>query len=1173
MLHVKRRPPYPSARDIADSEFLSPFRGLEVGCANGLWWSGSESIPCQSCFRDCGPLLPSALSFTASATSAGGLDAGASNNPTPNLHTRDGKSPSHGSFPNYRIGSHEFVPAFPHFHGNEDPMKILHAETELTMGRLASRPSLCNALLTGLVILTIAAAMPAFGQETTGHLTGEVTDTTGAVLPDVNVTVTNLATQQIVNVRTDSSGNFYARELQSGHYSLEFEREGFTKATVPDVLVTLGKTFRVDVSMTVGAVEQTIEVTGTAPLIDVAGTTVAHNISNEEFDLMPKGRTFIGLAVASPSVNTGELEGGFQINGASGAENNYYIDGISTNSVINGGARQNAQFEYIKEVQVKTNGLEAEYGGALGGVVSAVTKSGGNEFHGSAHMYYYGNAISAGPVRRLELDPATQATDRYVQDEKQSDNNWEFGGSLGGPIVKNKMYFYTAASPRWRKRDYDYLFSNGEEPGSMERTFRQISWFNKLTLDPTERVRMNFTWLYTPAHQEGALYAYDGFAPNVVTRSRQTALAQANDGYNQPEQSYTGQIDINLTNTSLLSIRGGRYYLNYKDIGVEDSYSYWFITPSIGLEGVPPALQQPAGFTSPTGAQVIFDKTTRTYVQADFAKFFSGLGQHNIKAGIGTQKNVNSVFDSWYGEQGRVRVYWDSAFRSAANRGTYGYYLVEDGATVGSTGAHISNMYIQDQWRIHPRLTLNIGLRTEQETIPSFARSVQDIAFKFNWGDKLSPRLGASFDVLGNGKLKVSGSWARLYDWTKFDLARGTFGADKWHIYYRSLDDLTPFVDPSNPSTWTINLNNLPGRNLWAGEFRDLRAADFSLLDPDVMPMSADVMNVGMEWEVLPRTVFSARYSRNHLNRTIEDLGALDAEGNEIYSYGNPGESRFTVFPASGATCVVQVGETCGFPMPKATRDYNAMELQLSRRYSNGWFGTVSYVYSKLYGNYAGLQSTDEIRAPTIGSSFAGDQQYGGQTYRPGGNANRYFDLDEILYDSYGNVGLEGRLPTDRPHVFKLFGGKTFKFGTELGTFFRVMSGTPISTQVWTINGIAAFPEGRGDAGRNPVFSQTDLMVAHNIRLDEQKTLRFEFNLDNLFNQKTSMYNFPNFNKEERGASSEIDLHEVDLSQGYDWRALLALTPDGEFAKDPRYLKGALFNPGFSGRFLVKFIF
>jgi hypothetical protein len=1026
------------------------------------------------------------------------------------------------------------------------------------------------ALAIGLSLFIFSSVGTA--QQTTGAITGAVTDPSGSVIPGATITLTNQGTEVVTETQTGEAGVYIVRELEPGRYTLVFEAPGFKKQEAPDNILLAGRTLRVNAALEVGEVTETVVVTEAAQLIDTSSTMVAQNITSEEFELMPKGRTFIGAAVLSPSVNTGELEGGFQINGASGAENNYYIDGVSINSVINGSARQNAQFEYIQEVQVKTNGLEAEYGGALGGVVSAITKSGGNEFHGSAHAYYYGNAIGAAPTRRLELDPSTQATDAYIQDEKQTDNNWELGGSLGGPIIKNKAFFYTAASPRWRTRNYDYLFSNGTEPGSMKRTFRQITWFNKLTVDPTQKIRTNFTWLYTPTRQEGALYTYDGFAPNVSTRTAETAAQQANDGFYQPEQSYTGQIDINLTPTSLLSFKGGRYYLNYGEFGIEDEFSYWWQTTSVGLEGVPPGLQQPNGFLTPTAAITQFDKTTRTYVQADFSKFFTFLGQHNIKAGLGTQKNVNSVRDLDYGRLGRVRVYFDSKFRGDA--GKYGYYLVEDGGTIGSTGASIQHVYLQDQWRILPRLTLSLGLRSEQETIPSFRRDIQEYAFRFGFGDKMSPRLGAAYDVFGNGKVKVSGAWARMYDWTKYDLVRGTFGGDKWQIYYRALDDLSPFVDPDDPKTWTINLSNMPGRNLWAGgAFRDLRLPGFDLVDPNVKPMSADVMNVGVEWEIAPKTIVSARYSRNHLNRTIEDLGALDEAGNEVYSYGNPGEGRFTIFPASGATCVVQVGERCGFPMPKATRDYNAMELQISRRYSNGWFGTASYVFSKLYGNYAGIQSTDEIRAPTIGTSFSGDQQFSGQTYRPGGNANRYFDLDEILYDANGNLGLEGRLPTDRPHVFKLYGGKSFSFGTELGTFFRVMSGTPVTTQVWTINGIAAYVEGRGDAGRTPVFSQTDLMVAHNISLSESKSLRFEFNLDNLFNQKTSMFAFQNYNKEERGSSSEIDLSDVDLSQGYDWHQKIAETSDGEFSIDPRFGKGALFNPGFQGRFLVKFIF
>ena len=134
---------------------------------------------------------------------------------------------------------------------------------------------------------------------------------------------------------------------------------------------------------------------------------------------MPKARSFQNLALTAPSVSTGQLEGGLQINGASGAENSFTVDGVVTNSLVNGRSRQDTVFEYLQEVQVKTAGIDAEYGGALGGVVSAVTKSGGNAFHGEGHYYFEGSPISAGPVKRLVLNPADDTTVAFVQDPKQ----------------------------------------------------------------------------------------------------------------------------------------------------------------------------------------------------------------------------------------------------------------------------------------------------------------------------------------------------------------------------------------------------------------------------------------------------------------------------------------------------------------------------------------------------------------------------------------------------------------------------------------------------------------------------------------------------------------------------------------------------------------------------------
>ncbi len=1022
--------------------------------------------------------------------------------------------------------------------------------------------------VTALLMILALFSLPILAQETTGSINGTVKDQSGAVIPGTKVTITNQQTGEKLSVVCDDSGVYRIAELRPGRYAVEFEASGFARGELRDVQVLVGRTAQVDVKLQVSGIEQTVTVTSN-PIIDTSLSMVALNIPSEEFDRLPKGRSFQDLASFQTSVNTGEIEAGYQVNGASAAENNFYIDGVSTTSVIDGSARQDAVMEYLQEVQVMTTGLEAEYGGALGGVVSAVTKSGGNAFHGEAHYYYYGNGLNASPTKRLELDPVDDQTIAYIQDEKQKRDYHEIGVTLSGPIVKDKLWFFSSLAPQWHRASYAYHFDNGETEDTLNRNAHKMSWFSKLSYDPTSRIRTNFTYLYTPQYLTGSLPTYDGMGSNISTLSRENAQGYRTRGYNQPENSWTGSIDYTISNKSLLSIKGGRYYLNYKEIGIPYSEYYWWRTSSIGIPGVPENLQQPSGFNTPSSAQVVRDTTTRTYVQADFSQYVSFGGQHNFKAGVGVQKNVNNVEDSWLGPRGRINLYWDLDFNG--ERGQYGYYSVEDAATRGSTGATITHLYVQDSWRIHPRLTLNLGLRTEREVIPSFDRPTSlevlgtEYAFKFGFGDKLAPRLAASFDVFGNGKLKVYGGWGRYFDWTKYDLSRGSFGGDLWHIYYRTLDTL---------DIYDINLDNLPGSNIWpGGDFRDYRISGFEYLDKDIKPMSADLINLGVDYEIIPQVVFSARYTRNKLNRTIEDMGVLDEQGNEVYRYGNPGEGVNKIAPSvSGLTCVVP-GDICGFPMPKAERIYNALELSLSRRFTGGWLGSVSYVYSDLWGNYSGLQSTDEIRPATLGYGFGLNQVFGAENYRPGGNVNRYFDLDEAMWDANGNLGLYGPLPTDRPHVFKLYGSKEFDFGTEIGVYLRAMSGTPVTTQVVTVSPIPVYVEGRGDLGRTPVFSQTDLLVAHEIKVGENQRVRFEFNFANLFNQKTSQFVFDRYNREERSDTSGIYLYDKDLSQGFDWRQLVLESSEGANALDPRYKMDAAFNPGFSGRFMVKFIF
>ena len=186
--------------------------------------------------------------------------------------------------------------------------------------------------------------------------------------------------------------------------------------------------------------------------------------------------------------------------------------------------------------------------------------------------------------------------------------------------------------------------------------------------------------------------------------------------------------------------------------------------------------------------------------------------------------------------------------------------------------------------------------------------------------------------------------------------------------------------------------------------------------------------------------------------------------------------------------------------MPKAKRNYTALEFTANRRFSNNWFLGGSYVLSRLYGNYPGLVNTDETVAP--GRVSVGSQEAFGAVHRPGGNASRAWDLDEMMFDSHGNLGVDGRLPTDRPHVVKVYGSYLFKTGTNVGLNFYGGSGTPITSRCNSIYRYPILVEGRGSLGRTPMLSQTDLLVSHEFGLAGTKKLRLEFNALNIFNQQ-----------------------------------------------------------------------
>jgi outer membrane receptor protein involved in Fe transport len=1011
-----------------------------------------------------------------------------------------------------------------------------------------------------IALIAVLATSAISAQERFGGLVGVVTDSSQAPVPGVSVTATNKQTGATRTATTGSDGAYRIPDLEPGRYSVSVELQGFQKVQTEDLLVLLGRTIEFPAVLKVGGLNEVVTVSADVDKqIDLRSTTIAHNVTAEEFDRMPKARSFQDIALTSPGVNKGDVEGGFQVNGASGAENSFTVDGVSTNSLLYGSSRQDTVFEYLQEVQVKTGGIAAEYGGALGGVISAVTKSGGNKFTGEGHYYYSGSSISASPVPRLQLSPLDDRTVLDVQDDNQSNHRNEVGGSLGGPIVRDRLFFFASVSPRFVRRTNDYLFSNGTEPGSIPQEQTATQAFGKVTYG-SRRLQANVSLLATPLRSTGTLTAYDGTGPQFVSSSLAGNAAQLGRGYDQDQTNVSGNVDYFLSGAASISVRGGLFRDNYKDTGVPTTTAVVWNTPSIGVPGVPANLQLPKGAQNTTRTIITNKDETQTgYVQVDYNHAFNAGGSHLLKGGFGVRHTTNDVDSAYPG--GYVLLNWGTSFVNNSGQvgtGTYGYYEVNDRGTRGSVEANMPSLYVQDTWRVSNRVTLNLGVRTEKETIPSFRTDIQDEAFEFGFGKKIAPRLGATFDVLGNGRLKAFGSWGRYYDWVKYELARGSFGGDTWLVNYRSLDTL---------DVNSLSVSNMPGQDLWGG-VRDRRVPNFDTIDPNLKPTFQDSTNAGVEYQLTSTTAIGVNYVHNKLTRAIEDVGSLDATGNEIYFAANPGEGV-------AARRLKRTGLTAEYAVPRPLRQYDAVDLTISRRFSNNWFGSANLTISRLYGNYGGLANSDEITTPTTGTSSGTGQQQAGSIARPGTAAGRAWDLDELEWDSHGNLDVRGRLATDRPVVAKFYGSYRLPFGTQVGGFVYAGSGTPMSTVVNTTNTLPVLVNGRGDMGRTPMLSRTDLLVSHELGIAGGRRVRFELNVLNLFNQKTPTHLFNSLNKGAglARADSAMSLANTDLALGYDYNALILASPSGANAFDPRYGKADLWQAGTQGQVSIKYLF
>ncbi len=963
-----------------------------------------------------------------------------------------------------------------------------------------------------LWVLLAAAlcATPATAQDITGTVAGTVVDSSKAAIPGATVKLEGGAVNQIQV--SDGNGRYAFAAVPPGTYKMTTTLSGFGTSQAANVEVAIGKTTTIDFALSVGGVAELVTVTADTQRVDVTQSTIQTNVTAAAIENLPKGTNMSSLFKLAPAARQEPLSGGFQIDGASGSENSFMIDGLETSNFRTGvlNNNNNLPFEFIQEMSIKTSGFNAEFGGATGGVISVVTKSGTNQFRGMGGIEFESDAMNGAPRPALNrFRTGTGANfvqlNEYLPFKEDSYTNYYPVFGLGGPILRDRVWFFASYSPQIydEERTTEYFTTDPRtRTKTTEQTYtrtRKNEYFQgRVDAQPLNTLRLTGSWTYNP-------YTEDGVFPH-----NQISL-----GNLPPQANFGGSIG-NLVGNDLTSRQGGKQ--DGKNFSVGGTWtpgsrvvfssraSRGYLNELLNSRSIPNLTRvrclnstPPAGAgcalnfdNLPTGnTQRNEDSSERWTVDTSMAFLVDNfVGRHDFKVGHQYSRVANDV-NTGYRDLGRVDLYYGLTLNDLTGRndretaGAIGAGQLIRFGTVGAAANTANSLYFQDRWQPVSRLTINAGVRLEKEDLPSFNGFAPPISF--GWGDKIVPRIGVAYDLTGDGRTKLFGSFNKFQDRLKFELPRGSFGGDFFRADYFE-------IMPNQPNFDFYSLSRILGNSTdqLGGQCPVLNSTalsrcqyDFRIasndpnadiftgkVDPDLKPFTQTEWTAGLERDLGHAFAMSVRYTRKSVDHAIEDAGFPTEDGSEAYIIGNPGEGLHA-----------ETARLFGYAKTtKPERIYDALETRFDRRFKNNFQFNLAYTFSKLQGNYSGLASSDE----------------NGRT-SPG--VNRFFDLPHLGFTAAGTPD-NGPLATDRPHVFNAFGSYLLNWAgmsTNFSAFTTFQSGTP-QTSFYTLYA-AAVLYGRNDLGRTPMFTNTDLMVSHKIRFGSSRYMSLEANVLNLFDE------------------------------------------------------------------------
>jgi len=997
-----------------------------------------------------------------------------------------------------------------------------------------------------LTILCLGMAIRGMGQGAgTAEIRGTITDQSGSVVPAANVVVRNLDTAAERILATNDAGIYLAPLLQPGRYEVIVTKQGFAEVKRENLALEVGQTLAVDLSLPVKTTQESVTVTGEAGQVETEKYDVSQTIGQTYVENLPlNGRRWDNFVLLTPGASEDGDYGGVSFRGVSSLYNNNTVDGADNNQAFFSEARGRTRLPYaysldaIKEFNVISAAYTAEYGRAAGGVVNAVTRSGANQMHGDIFYFIRDAAF-------LAEDPLAKS----VGAPKPAERRQQFGGGIGGALVKDKLFYFldydqqkrnfpavvTAYDPvAWKTVD----IPNCTDPNCAS----VIAAINAVTNTTDPRTGDNYIGLAKVDYQiNPANHLSNAFnivrwnslngiytTPTLST----TALGNGSDYVDNEFNVTTWTWTINPSLVNEARFQYGRDF-EYETPNASGPNFYVGDAASFGMPTFLPRAKYP-------------DEKRDQWV--DNLSWVHG--RHQVKVGLDinyVQENLTNLYEGG-GDYNYYGAYGLNHFAHDLANGTQSYssfYQAVDpihGSGGGSFTTTDHNFYVQDNVQVRSNLTFNLGMRYELQTMPKIqaANPVVPETAKLNTAtNNFGPRVGFSWAIGGGQKQVLRGGYGIYYGRTSnstlfaalfqnglFQQSYGFYPASKYGPASCGLPTVPGVVFPQ--ATGSPNFTPIFGTSgpTPTNEFANAAAflsacpsagasAVVTALDPHFVNPLVHQFDLAYEHALPGNMSLTISYVGSRGNRlpTFVDANLPPPDSTQIYAYtdfsGKTG--TFTVPFFSGA--VARPNSNVGvILMGKSVINswYHALVVQLRRRMSHGLMFDTNFTWSK---------TTDDGQAMGVNGTFAG--------------------TDEPLnpYNIKGEYGLSD-LDLRRKFVFTMYWDMPFASWTQNDTMKHVVGGWTLST-IWKVQDgrpvtavMDSYPYacsldggltcgvvsgyGSADAGRVPFFARnslfttpylftTDLRIGRNFKLNERLSMEFLWEAFNLFN-KTNVF-------------------------------------------------------------------